>query len=38
MENLGLAHWIVVKHIFHYIEVTKDFGIKYGGKVQSKIS
>jgi len=32
MANPRLVHWIIVKHIFHYIQATKDIGIKYDGK------
>jgi len=32
MENLGLAHWTIVKCIFCYIKATKDMGIKYDGE------
>jgi hypothetical protein len=32
MANPILAHWIIVKHIFRYIQTTKDMGIIYGGE------
>lgn len=32
MTNPILAHWIAIKHIFCYIQATKDMGIIYGGE------
>jgi hypothetical protein len=32
MANPILTHWIAIKHIFHYIQATKDVGIIYGGE------
>jgi hypothetical protein len=32
LENLGEAHWDVVKHIFHYLAGTKDLQLTYGGE------
>jgi len=32
MANPRLTHWIIVKHIFHYKQATKDMGIIYGGE------
>ncbi len=27
MVNLGQSHWIVMKHIFHYLKVTMKFSM-----------
>jgi hypothetical protein len=32
MANHGLVHWTIVKHIFCYIQATKDTRIKYDGE------
>jgi len=32
MANPILAHWIAIKHIFRYIQATKDMGTIYGGE------
>jgi len=32
MANPRLVHWTIVKHIFCYIQSTKDIGIKYDGE------
>jgi hypothetical protein len=31
IANTKLVHWTTIKHIFHYIQATKDMGIKYDG-------
>jgi hypothetical protein len=32
LENLGEAHWDVVKHVFHYLAGTKDLQLTYGSE------
>jgi hypothetical protein len=32
LDNLGEAHWDMVKHVFHYLAGTKDLQLTYGGK------
>jgi hypothetical protein len=31
IANPKLVHWTTIKHIFHYIQATKDMGIKCDG-------
>ncbi len=31
IADTKLVHWTTIKHIFHYIQATKDMGIKYDG-------
>jgi hypothetical protein len=30
LDNLGLAHWDVAKHVFHYLQGMKDWRLTYG--------
>src|SRR6267142_1535245 len=32
LENLGEAHWKAAKHIFHYLNSTRNVALTYGGE------